>query len=223
MSKSSCPKGYFSLGDKSKCQCQVIGRGRAAVQRAEVSVVLDSLPDCTTALTPAPLDSLLRSLSRAWKFLSPGVRRAPRYEPRAVLAASQSHTWFYGLTHIKAELPRTRCVFCAIIFLTPRLNSQVSGGHPFALTSLSGFPRACGEEKLRLLPERVTVPSPGVLKATVPLKQWECSAPLQVYVKAPGNCRHLSPPSPTPAPSFSLPPLEISLQVTGRLSHTRPH
>lgn len=117
------------------------------------------------------------------------------------------------------------CPLCPIIFLTQRLNSQVSGGHPFPLTcsTHSGFPRVSGEEKLRLLPERVTVPSPGVLKATVPLKQWECSAPLQVYVKAPGNCRHLSPPSPSPALSFSLPPLEISLQVTSRLSHTHPH
>lgn len=146
MSKSSCPKGCFSLGDKSKCQCQVIGRGRAAVQRAEVSVVLDSLPDCTTALTPAPLDSLLRSLSRAWKFLSPGVRRAPRYEPRAVLAASQSHTWFYGLTHIKAELPRTRCIFCAPLFSlhrgsTPRSQEGTPSHLPPSLDSLERVER----------------------------------------------------------------------------------
>lgn len=152
-----------------------------------------------------------------------GPACAPLRAPRCARRVPIPHLVLRPHPHQGGAAKDPLYLLCPIIFLTPRLNSQVSGGHPFALTSLSGFPRACGEEKLRLLPERVTVPSPGVLKATVPLKQWECSAPLQVYVKAPGNCRHLSPPSPTPAPSFSLPPLEISLQVTGRLSHTRPH
>lgn len=81
----------------------------------------------------------------------------------------------------------------------------------------------CEEEKRRLLPERVTVPSPGVLKDTVPLKQWECSAPLQVYVKAPGTAATSRPQvhlrNPLPPPPL---PLEISLQVTSRLSRTEP-
>lgn len=76
---------------------------------------------------------------------------------------------------------------------------------------------------LRLLPERVKVPSVSALNAAEPpLKQWECSEPLQIYVKAPGNGSHRSPPSPSPTPSSSLPSLKIALQSLSRTSHTRP-
>lgn len=65
---------------------------------------------------------------------------------------------------------------------------------------------------LRLLPEQATVPSFGVLMATVSLlKQWECSAPLQVYVKTPREKAGTS------RPQFHLPhPLLLSLPLRFR-------
>ena len=120
------------------------------------------------------------------------------------------------------ELPGTLCVLCVpsaslLRCFTPR---SKKGALLHLPKQPSRIPSSVWREMLRLLPERVTVPSFSVLKATVPLKQWECSAALQVYVKTPGNCRHLSPPSPSPATPSSLPPLKISLQETSRLSHT---
>ena len=115
----------------------------------------------------------------------------------------------------------TRCLFCPMRLLTPRLYSQVAEGRPSSLTfaALSGFLGVRGEEMLRVLPEQATVSSFGVLMATVSLlKQWECSAPLRQ--NAPGKGRHLSPPIQSPTPSSSLPPLKISLQETSRLSGT---
>lgn len=101
--------------------------------------------------------------------------------------------------------------------LTPWLYSQGAEGRPSSLTlaALSGFLGVRGEEMLRLLPEQATVPSSGVLAATVSLKQWECSAPLQVYVKTPRETAGTS------RPQFHLPhPLLLSLPL--RFSFKKP-
>lgn len=123
------PKAVYPSGTLPSRQRLLEDRARDAVHCAEVSVVRDSLSARTTALILlALLGSLLRTVfPPTLEVLNPGVLRASRYQPRAGLPASRSHTWFNGLIILfRAEIPRTGCVFCAPLYSlhrcsTPRL------------------------------------------------------------------------------------------------------
>lgn len=182
-----------------------------AVQRAEVGALRVSLVPGSSGHS-AHLGSFRSALLELGSSSTPG---------------SSPRTWSHSLPLLGAELPGTLCVSSvphSPPYSTPFLPGDRRAPPALTCPAPSGFPRASGEKRLRLLPSECRSP----VAASWRLRRLFLSSRSAPRFSKSTSKRRETAATPRPQvrlphPLPSLPPSKISLQEMSRLSHTHTH